>query len=278
MYYAFASRYLKYTIVRFLVNRATRPYSDESMQVNELKKTQQDIAEKRHRAPGLNDLPPALFKDGGEVLSQHLSDLFASIWEKESAQTTEENDIDLILEEDEAQVLFDELTKVTLSFDMHFAPTKCKAMLLVMQSLNPPLTIQGEVLEVVERFTYLGSCNVIDELDAQICKARAAFANLRRPWRQNGLSLNLKGQALYASSSGRARVYAKFFPEFTKFSGVKQGESITLIQLHLTESSDSPNAYAFILALPNGSNRRETNLPYRKSIPECLPMHLLYSK
>ncbi|KER27125.1 hypothetical protein T265_05748 [Opisthorchis viverrini] len=39
---------------------------------------------KRHRAPGPDDLPPALFRDGGEVLSQRLSDLFACIWEKES--------------------------------------------------------------------------------------------------------------------------------------------------------------------------------------------------
>ncbi|KER26360.1 hypothetical protein T265_06405 [Opisthorchis viverrini] len=39
---------------------------------------------KRHRAPGPDDLPPALFKDGGEVLSQFRSDLFACIWEKES--------------------------------------------------------------------------------------------------------------------------------------------------------------------------------------------------
>ncbi|KER32738.1 hypothetical protein T265_01226 [Opisthorchis viverrini] len=39
---------------------------------------------KRHRAPGPDDLPPALFKDGGEVLSQRLSDLFGCIWEKES--------------------------------------------------------------------------------------------------------------------------------------------------------------------------------------------------
>ncbi|KER20243.1 hypothetical protein T265_11166 [Opisthorchis viverrini] len=33
---------------------------------------------------GPDDLSPALFKDGGEVLSQRLSDLFACIWEKES--------------------------------------------------------------------------------------------------------------------------------------------------------------------------------------------------
>jgi hypothetical protein len=39
---------------------------------------------KRHRASGPDDLPPALFKDGGEVLSQCLSNLFVSIWEKET--------------------------------------------------------------------------------------------------------------------------------------------------------------------------------------------------
>ncbi|KER30343.1 hypothetical protein T265_03188 [Opisthorchis viverrini] len=39
---------------------------------------------KRHRAPARDDLPPALFKDEGEVLSQRLSDLFACMWEKES--------------------------------------------------------------------------------------------------------------------------------------------------------------------------------------------------
>ncbi|KER27314.1 hypothetical protein T265_05637 [Opisthorchis viverrini] len=39
---------------------------------------------KRHRAPGPQDLPYALFKHGGELLSQRLSDLFACIWKKES--------------------------------------------------------------------------------------------------------------------------------------------------------------------------------------------------
>ncbi|KER31187.1 hypothetical protein T265_02512 [Opisthorchis viverrini] len=43
---------------------------------------------KRHRAPGPDDLLPALFKDGGEVLSQRLSDLFACIWKEESVPDT----------------------------------------------------------------------------------------------------------------------------------------------------------------------------------------------
>ncbi|KER31264.1 hypothetical protein T265_02455 [Opisthorchis viverrini] len=40
---------------------------------------------------------------------------------------------------------------------------------------------------------------VTDEVNARICKARAAFANLRHLWRQNGLSLNLKGRVYQAT-------------------------------------------------------------------------------
>ncbi|GAA53681.1 zinc finger protein 341 [Clonorchis sinensis] len=69
------------------------------------------------------------------------------------------DDIVLVLEEEEkAQVFLDELAKVIPSFVMHFAPKKRKIMPLDMQSLNMPLTIQKEVLEVMERFTYPGSC------------------------------------------------------------------------------------------------------------------------
>ncbi|KER19493.1 hypothetical protein T265_11753 [Opisthorchis viverrini] len=110
------------------------------------------------------------------------------------------DDIVLMFEEEEkAQVFLDELTKVIPSFGMHFAPTKCKVMLVDVQSLNTPLTIQGETLEFVERFTYLGSCiscdcSVTDEVNAQICKARAAFANSRHLWRQRSVSMHLKGR------------------------------------------------------------------------------------
>ncbi|GAA56585.1 forkhead box protein L1 [Clonorchis sinensis] len=115
------------------------------------------------------------------------------------------DDIVVIFEQEEkAQGFLDELTKVIPSFGMHFAPKKCKVMLLDMQSLNTPLTIQGEVLEVVERFTYLGSCvssdcSVTDEVSARMCKVWFAFANLRHLWRQNGVSLNLKGRVYQAT-------------------------------------------------------------------------------
>ncbi|KER26729.1 hypothetical protein T265_06091 [Opisthorchis viverrini] len=114
------------------------------------------------------------------------------------------DNIVLIFKEKKEQVFFDELTEVIMSLGMNFSPTKCKFMLVDVQSLNTPLTIQGEVLEVVERFTYLGSCissdySGADEVNARISKARAAFANLRHLWRQNGLSLNLKGHVYQAT-------------------------------------------------------------------------------
>ena len=65
--------------------------------------------------------------------------------------------------------------------------------------LNTFLKLEGEVLEVVEQFTYLGSCvssdgSLSNEIDARISKARIAFANLRHFWRQKFISLSLKGR------------------------------------------------------------------------------------
>ncbi|KER20934.1 hypothetical protein T265_15202 [Opisthorchis viverrini] len=72
------------------------------------------------------------------------------------------DDIVLICEEEKAQVFLDELTKVITSSGIRFAPTKVKVILVDMQSLNTQPTIQGEALEFVERFTYLGSCSSSD--------------------------------------------------------------------------------------------------------------------
>ena len=61
------------------------------------------------------------------------------------------------------------------------------------------MTFQGEVLEIVDRFTYLGSCisndaSVSDEINARITKARLALSNSRHLWRQKGVSLELKAR------------------------------------------------------------------------------------
>ena len=110
------------------------------------------------------------------------------------------DDIVLLFEElHQAQSVLYKLTEVIPSFGMRFAPSKCKVMLQDVLCLNTSLTIQGETLEIVDRFTYLGSCvstgcSVSDEIDARISKARIAFANLRHLWRQKGISLSLKGR------------------------------------------------------------------------------------
>ncbi|KER24737.1 hypothetical protein T265_07687 [Opisthorchis viverrini] len=105
-----------------------------------------------------------------------------------------------VLRREEGAVFLDELTKVAPHLGMHFAPTKCKVMLLDMQSLTTPPKIQGEVLEVGEWFTCLSSdCSVTDEVNSRVYKARAAFANLIQLWRQSCASLNLKGRVYQAT-------------------------------------------------------------------------------
>ncbi|KAH9590336.1 hypothetical protein MS3_00003064 [Schistosoma haematobium] len=43
---------------------------------------------KRYKSPGLDDLPPALFKDGGDFLTKELTTLFTKVWGLESAPTS----------------------------------------------------------------------------------------------------------------------------------------------------------------------------------------------
>ena len=105
------------------------------------------------------------------------------------------DDIVLLFEDvQEAQSVLDKLT----SFGMRFTPSKCKAMFLDAD-LNTTLKLQGEILEVVEQFTYLGSCassdgSLSNEIDARILKARIAFGNLSHLWRQKRISLSLKNR------------------------------------------------------------------------------------
>ncbi|VDO93299.1 unnamed protein product [Schistosoma margrebowiei] len=62
---------------------------------------------------------------------------------------------------------------------------------------SSPITLDGETLEDVESFTYLGS--IIDEqggshadVKARIGKARAAFSQLKNIWNSKQLSTNIK--------------------------------------------------------------------------------------
>ncbi|GAA55307.1 hypothetical protein CLF_107556 [Clonorchis sinensis] len=61
---------------------------------------------------------------------------------------------------------------------------------------SPYMNILGEAHEFVKRYVYIRSCissdcSVTNEVDERICNARVAFANLKHPWRQSDLSLNI---------------------------------------------------------------------------------------
>ncbi|VDP09127.1 unnamed protein product [Schistosoma mattheei] len=43
---------------------------------------------KRYKSPGPDDLPPALFKDGGDFLVKELTALFTKVWKLESVPTS----------------------------------------------------------------------------------------------------------------------------------------------------------------------------------------------
>ncbi|KER21028.1 hypothetical protein T265_10553 [Opisthorchis viverrini] len=96
-----------------------------------------------YRAPAPDDLPPGLFMSGSGVSGWCLSDLFGCY-----------------------------------AICTHRVYGHVRG-----QPPEQPLTIQGEVLKVVERFTYHGSCIssdciVTDEINARICEARIALPNL----------------------------------------------------------------------------------------------------
>ena len=60
-----------------------------------------------------------------------------------------------------------------------------------------PLLLEGEGLEQVDKFTYLGSCisangSVEEEISARIARAQAAFPKLRHLWQRRGISLTNK--------------------------------------------------------------------------------------
>ncbi|CAI2738759.1 unnamed protein product, partial [Dicrocoelium dendriticum] len=96
-----------------------------------------------------------------------------------------------------AQSTLNSLSCVVPLFGMHFAPSKCKVLLQDHQPLDDPLTLANEELEVVDQFTYLGSCisndgRIETDVSSRIAKARPTFLNLRHLWRQKEVSVRLK--------------------------------------------------------------------------------------
>jgi hypothetical protein len=102
------------------------------------------------------------------------------------------------------QVILNNLNNCATRFGMHFTPAKCKVLLQDWVGSNPTLMLAEEPLDVVDKFTYLGSCicpggAVKDEIASRIGRARAAFANLRHLWRRRDISLSVKGRVYNAA-------------------------------------------------------------------------------
>ena len=63
---------------------------------------------------------------------------------------------------------------------------------------EPTITVKGQRLQVIDKFTYLGSTlsrvvQIDDEVNARIAKASAAFSRLRGSvWDRSGIRLNIK--------------------------------------------------------------------------------------
>ncbi|CAH8481648.1 unnamed protein product [Schistosoma intercalatum] len=105
---------------------------------------------------------------------------------------------------DKLQSLLTTLSNNASMFGMRFSPSKCKMLLQDWVSSTPELIIGSEVIERVDRFTYLGSlispCGLVcDEISARIQKARLAFANLRHLWRRRDIRLSTKGRVYCAA-------------------------------------------------------------------------------
>nr|CAH8876432.1 unnamed protein product [Trichobilharzia regenti] len=122
------------------------------------------------------------------------------------------DDIVLLGEDaDEMQSLLNTLSRNLRMFGMRFAPAKCKMMLQDWTTSTPSLKIGSEVVEHVDRFTYLGSTIspnglISDEISARIQGARFAFVSLRRLWRRRDVRLSTKGR-VYCSSVRSVLLY-----------------------------------------------------------------------
>ena len=89
-------------------------------------------------------------------------------------------------------------------FGMRFAPPKCKVMPQDWVGATPNLSSKGQIIERVDKFTYLGSCispdgSIAVKLSSRIQKVRPAFSNLHHLWRRNDIKLPTKGKVCSAA-------------------------------------------------------------------------------
>ena len=89
-----------------------------------------------------------------------------------------------------------ELEQLSSSLGLHIHPGKSK-ILKVKSTNTDPITVNGNQLEEVQSFTYLGS--IVDDtggsdadVKARTAKARLAFNSMSKIWKDSGMSLRTK--------------------------------------------------------------------------------------
>ncbi|VDP42630.1 unnamed protein product [Schistosoma margrebowiei] len=118
------------------------------------------------------------------------------------------------------QSLLTTLSNNASMFEMRFSPSKCKMLLQDCVASTPEEMIASEVVERVDRFTYLGSLIspyglVCDEISAWMQRARLAFANACHLWRRRDIRQSTKGRVYCAA--------VRSFMVRSSFMAVKHG-------------------------------------------------------
>ena len=105
------------------------------------------------------------------------------------------------LTEEDMQATMDKFSNACDNFGLTISITKTEVMHQPAPGLpyiEPSITVKGNKLKVVSKFTYLGSTlstavNIDDEVNSRIAKASSAFGRLKNNvWERRGISLSTK--------------------------------------------------------------------------------------
>ena len=108
------------------------------------------------------------------------------------------DDIDLIAKSNqELQELTDRLADRSRAYGMEVSSVKSKVMVNSLDNATANITLNGETLEVVESFKYLGSTLTKDgrtdrEIEIRLAQASAAMSKLSKIWRSSSISFKTK--------------------------------------------------------------------------------------
>ena len=99
-------------------------------------------------------------------------------------------------EEEELANLMERLDKVSTAYGMEISAEKTKLMTNNTSGINTEIKVNGQKLEAVTRFKYLGSV-IIDEgfkpeILSRIAQTTAALARLKPVWNDKSISLSSK--------------------------------------------------------------------------------------